>query len=110
MDLRVNRTMSPLWSPVTKLKGLSAGVAHALALTTDNRVVPWGPDFGSGELEVPRRNMTDPFVAVAAGRNHSLMLRESGRVMSYGILEDEDVPDAARSNVTHIAAGWGFHA
>jgi alpha-tubulin suppressor-like RCC1 family protein len=79
-----------------------------MVLTADRRVVSWGPDFGTGELDVPALNAGDPVQAVAAGYNHSLLLLTSGRVVSFGLLRDEDVPAAARSSVTQVAAGWGF--
>jgi alpha-tubulin suppressor-like RCC1 family protein len=107
-ELGVPRADSPLFNGGGPLLYGLVSSQHVLALTADRRVVAWGPDFGTGELNVPALNASDPVQAMATGYNHSLLLLTSGRVVSFGLLKDEDVPEAARSAVTQVAAGWGF--
>jgi alpha-tubulin suppressor-like RCC1 family protein len=107
-ELGVPRSQSPLYVPQPLLKAVSFSVQSFMALTADNQVFTWGADNGVGQFNVPALNARDPALRMAAGYNHSLLLLTSGRVVSFGLYKDEDVPDAARTNVTHISAGWGF--
>jgi alpha-tubulin suppressor-like RCC1 family protein len=103
---------------------VSASPHHTVVLRADGGVVAFGADF-HGETQVPAElqpatagggggsggtGSQTTAVAVAAGYNHSLALTSSGRVVSFGLLGDDTVPDAARAGVTAIAAGDGFSA
>ncbi len=107
-ELGVPRSQGPLYVPQPLLKAVSFSVLSLMVLTADNQVFTWGADNGVGQFNVPALNSSDPVIEVAAGYNHSLLLLTSGRVLSFGLYKDQDVPEAARTNVTHITAGWGF--
>ncbi len=107
-ELGVPRSQSPLYVSQPLLKAVSFTVMNFMVLTADNQVFTWGADNGVGQFNVPALQASDPVLRMSAGYNHSLLLLTSGRVMSFGLYKDEAVPDAARSDVTHISAGWGF--
>jgi alpha-tubulin suppressor-like RCC1 family protein len=107
-ELGVPRSQSPLYVSQPLLKAVSFSVMSFMVLTADNQVFTWGADNGVDQFNVPALNSSNPVTEMAAGYNHSLLLLTSGRVVSFGLYKDEEVPDAARSNVTHISAGWGF--
>jgi hypothetical protein len=64
-------------------------------------VVPWGYS-GFGVFDVPR-GLTN-VMAVAAGRNHCLALRDSGTVIQWGLLIGDQIPHGL-ADVVAIAAG-----
>lgn len=106
-------------NPPAMPPGLGAGVTdvavgftHAAVVREDGSVAAWGED-ACGETRVPAEAAaTGAAIAVAAGHCHTLVLlaADGGRVVSFGELDDTTVPDAARANVTAIAAGRGFSA
>jgi hypothetical protein len=70
-----------------------------------NGVLAWGDDC-CGQTAVPAAAQ-NRMVAVAAGGQHTLALRNDGSVLAWGQNSDfqTDVPAAAQSNVVAIAAG-----
>jgi hypothetical protein len=91
---------------LTNVVAISAGYAHALALTSDGRVVAWG-DNSYNQTNVP--SDLSNVVAVAAGRSHSLALQTDGSVRAWGdnALGESTVP-AGITNVVAVSAGWYF--
>ena len=57
---------------------MSAGDFHTLALTSDSTIVAWGRN-DDGQCDVPEPNTG--YVAVAAGYDHSLALRDRKSVV-----------------------------
>jgi alpha-tubulin suppressor-like RCC1 family protein len=107
-ELGVPRSKAPLYVQQPVLKAVSFSMLSLMVLTADDQVFTWGADNGVDQFKVPALNASDPVIDVAAGYNHSLLLLTSGRVVSFGLYKDEDVPDAARTNVIRISAGWGL--
>ncbi|MBQ7336171.1 MAG: hypothetical protein IJW92_06845, partial [Clostridia bacterium] len=79
----------------TKFTKVSAGYDHVLAVTTDGKVYAWGSN-GQGQLgidSVSSANVptlvsaleTVKIVSVAAGKQYSLALSESGVVYAWGL-------------------------
>jgi alpha-tubulin suppressor-like RCC1 family protein len=80
-------------------KALAAGLTHVLALTTTGELWSWGSNesgkLGQGTLpggasvmRVPARiTASGPFVAIAAGAQHSLALHADGSVWAWGVNE-----------------------
>ncbi|HXS67335.1 MAG TPA: hypothetical protein VN761_00735, partial [Candidatus Polarisedimenticolia bacterium] len=71
----------PYVKPGTKFTKISAGLDHAMALTTDNLVIAWGGN-NSGDAVVPigLSNALD----VASGRAVSVVLNSDGTVTVWG--------------------------
>jgi alpha-tubulin suppressor-like RCC1 family protein len=80
--------------PGTKVKAISAGLAHGLALTTDGKVLAWG-DNNQGQLgngtsmpaDVPVPVELPPgstVTAIAAGNDHSSAITSTGQVLTWG--------------------------
>jgi alpha-tubulin suppressor-like RCC1 family protein len=80
--------------PGTRVRGIFAGCAHTLALTTAGKVLAWG-DNNNGQLgngttmssSVPVRPSMPAgasVTAVSAGCQHSLALTSKGRVLAWG--------------------------
>lgn len=97
------------WTPMTVPEGLTnenvisvaAGDGgQRLALTAQGQVVGWGNN-GTGQINVPAG--LGRIKAIATGYNHSLVLKEDGTVVAFGLYTQ--VPPGL-SNVVAIAAGW----
>lgn len=71
-----------------KVKEVSAGGMHSIALTTDGEVLMWGERWGDFSLVVQRCPRKLPGVhkiaRIAAGAFHNLALTETGQVLSWG--------------------------
>jgi alpha-tubulin suppressor-like RCC1 family protein len=95
-------------SGLGKVKAISAGGYHSLALKEDGTVVAWGWNH-FGECNVPEY-LKDPdkahVKAISAGRLHSLALKEDGTVVAWGWNHygECNVP-ADLKNAIAIAAG-----
>lgn len=74
---------------------VSCGTSHTLAITADGHVLSWGAALGgrlgnaapmdiTPQLPTPVTDNVCDIVSVAAGRNHSLALDESGRLWGWG--------------------------
>lgn len=87
---------------------LGAGRYHSLLLQ-GGRVIAIGLN-GQGETSVPALTEDLRYVAVAAGMQHTLLLRSDGVVKAFGLNLDgqTDVPTLPRPIVA-VAAG-GFHS
>lgn len=87
---------------------LGAGRYHSLLLQ-GGRVIAIGLN-GQGETSVPALTEDLRYVAVAAGTQHTLLLRSDGVVKAFGLNLDgqTDVPTLPRPIVA-VAAG-GFHS
>jgi alpha-tubulin suppressor-like RCC1 family protein len=105
---------APCAVPAAAASGVSAissGLAHALALKRDGRVIAWGcpGDFDRGQCAVPAA-ATSGVTAVSAGSEHSLAVK-NGRVIAWGCKDRASdageckVPAEAASGVTAVAAG-----
>jgi hypothetical protein len=66
---------------LTNAVALAAGLSHALALTSDGRVIAWGDDSYQ-QIDVPAQ--LSNVVAIAAGDYHSLALKADGTVTAWG--------------------------
>jgi len=81
---------------VAPLEGVSSGTRHGLALTPEGVAWAWGSDsagqLGRGDLACPLSVCAspaavlgaEPALAVAAGGQHSVILRADGRVLTTG--------------------------
>jgi alpha-tubulin suppressor-like RCC1 family protein len=87
------RTLPVAVKGLTNVTAISAGTETSLALLADGTVMAWG-DNGSGELgngstepmstvPVPVRGLTH-IVAITAGENFNLALRDDGTVWAWG--------------------------
>jgi hypothetical protein len=91
---------------LTNAVAISAGDAHALALTSDGRVVAWG-DNSANQTNVP--SDLSNVVAIAAGSSHSLALQADGTVRGWGDNTfGESTPPAGLTNVVAVSAGNYF--
>jgi len=107
----------------TDFVAISGGSFHALALKADGSIVAWGNN-GYGRCEqIPGgstllwigewgdtgrwQSNQKNFVAIAAGRYHSMALKSDGSVVAWGRDTDgqSTVPADAQSGVVAIAAG-----
>ena len=98
-------------SGLDRVKAVSVGQEHSVAVLDDGDVVAWGSneDFQLGDggtqaqsaLPVAVRGLQDGQArAVSAGADHSLALLDDGRVMAWGANEDGQLGDgeAGRGN------------
>jgi len=111
----------------TRVTALAAGLAHALALTSDGRLLAWGDnlsgDLGRGttaETPLPAAVSLPSGVrvtAIAAAGWSSLALTTNGTVLSWGAVTSSIVSDVDRPSpepmpsglrVSQIAAGDDF--
>jgi alpha-tubulin suppressor-like RCC1 family protein len=91
-----NMTQVPNFLPTNeKLRSVSAGAAHALALTESGKVYAWGLN-SSGQLGLGHTtNINTPtpvsalngkkIISIAAGDNHSLAMDDAFIVYSWGL-------------------------
>jgi alpha-tubulin suppressor-like RCC1 family protein len=104
-----------------KVAAATAGGLHALALTTDGRVLGWGDNFygqlgNSSAMEehvpvlvkLPGRTKVR---ALAAGRQYSMALTTSGRLLAWGRNEVGQLgigstTDSATPRRVHLPAGF----
>ncbi|MCS7461684.1 S-layer homology domain-containing protein [Paenibacillus doosanensis] len=77
----------------TNVLAIAAGSSHALALLDDNSVIAWGDNtygqLGNAVTETKtdrptRVNYTYDTKAIAAGSNFSMLLKENGKVWTWG--------------------------
>jgi alpha-tubulin suppressor-like RCC1 family protein len=112
--------------PLTSVRAISARGSHGLALLEDGTVFGWGwngdaqatgigqpaIDSTNGRVVLTGRLLTN-IIAVAAGRTHSLALRDNGTVIGWGRYSEHDrggemnLPPGL-TNIVAIAAGWDF--
>ncbi|MCW5554800.1 MAG: hypothetical protein KIS67_21885 [Verrucomicrobiae bacterium] len=100
---------------------IAAGSYHTVALKNDGTVVAWGGNE-NGQVTGTWAPVGGPYaataspvtlggqiltavIAIAAGGNHTVALKNDGSVVSWGSLDQTTVPVAAQSGVTAIAAG-----
>lgn len=116
----------PVPQDLAGVRSIAVGRSFALALKQDGTLVAWGSNSG-GQLDVPsaldvpdqsvsapRTYPTSPgeverprrFVAIAAGWEHSVALRNDGTVLAWGSNSrgQLDVPEAL-TGVVQVAAG-----
>lgn len=75
--------------PGLRVRQVSAGGMHSLALTEDGEVWMWGEPWGDFSMTInrsPRRiDATGGFVRIACGAFHNLALDDQGQCFSWGI-------------------------
>jgi alpha-tubulin suppressor-like RCC1 family protein len=109
----------------TNVVAISAGYNHSLALKRDGTVFGWGsnnegqatgvqtnrgpsnPGVSSGLVKLNGRVLSN-VVAVSAGHEYSLALKQDGTVLAWGNKRFYQAVPAGLSNVVAIAAGEGF--
>ena len=119
---RLRRTPVQVRLPVgVKVAAATAGLAHALALTTGGRVLAWGYNFygqlGDGSttdnlvpewVNLPRGTRVR---GLAAGRDYSMALTTGGRVLAWGHndlgqLGSGSTTDSATPRRVHLPGGF----
>ena len=124
-------TTQPAGTPVkilgqnlTDVAAIAGGYSHSVALKTDGTVIAWGLNSSgqclgtvAGGVAITTTTTGAPVKinnyvltgvsAIAAGNYHSLALKD-GTVVAWGSNSDGQctVPENAKYNVTHIAAGY----
>lgn len=115
------RVMVNLYSPPTCLSGvtdISGGEEHCLALTTNGTVYAWGRalecetgGFGSSwstPLASQCALLSGRFIAISAGRVHSMALRSDGTVWCWGGNSNGQLGNGTTSQFcTGVQAGSG---
>jgi len=110
-------------SPNSDFVAIAVGADHSLGLKQDGSIVAWGANgywdggsiplqwFYTGQCDVPSPN--SGFIAIAAGYEHSLGLKQDGSIVGWGSNEDEygnwlgqATPPAGNDFVAISAAGW----
>ena len=84
--------------PLARVKAIAAGAEHTIALTEDGKVLAWGANW-AGQLgdgaTVPQstpvpvksqdgQGRLEGIIAIAAGTEHSVALRDDGTVWAWG--------------------------
>lgn len=84
--------------PLARVKAIAAGAEHTIALTKDGKVLAWGANW-AGQLgdgaTVPQstpvpvkghdgQGRLEGIIAIAAGTEHSVALRDDGTVWAWG--------------------------
>ena len=119
---RLRRTPVQVRLPAgVKVAAATAGLAHALALTTGGRVLAWGYNFygqlGDGSttdnlvpewVNLPRGTRVR---GLAAGRDYSMALTTGGRVLAWGHndlgqLGNGSTTDSATPRRVHLPGGF----
>lgn len=87
-----------------------AGEDFSLALTEEGKLVIWGNPSITNKIPDALKN--GGVVDIVAGQDHALALTDAGEVYAFGTNSlasaVTNIPDAARSGVTGIAAGSTF--
>ena len=103
-DGSAGQTLVP--AAVGKVRSISAGAAHSLALRTDGTAIAWGQNtYHQTEVPAGLRNV----VSISAGAYHCLALTSSGTVGAWG--RDTEGQSPAPSGLlpaTAVAAGATF--
>jgi len=89
---------------LTNIIQISAGVSHALALSSSGTVIAWG-DNTYRQCSVPS-GLTN-VVQVQAGNNYSLALKNDGTIMGWGTGALSQVPTGL-TNIVQISAGANY--
>lgn len=93
----------------TKVRAVSAGGQHSLAITSTGRVLAWGVNFdlqlGDGTTATERHRPVAvklpagvTVTAAAAGNDHSLALTRAGGVLAWGSDRDGGLGDGSPDN------------
>ncbi|MGC5236843.1 CAP domain-containing protein [Streptomyces albogriseolus] len=124
---RLHQT-TPAYAIIRKIRAISAGIGHGLALQADGTLQSWGlnayGELGIGHYfpSLPRRvpGLSD-VRAIAAGIGHSLALTRSGRVWAWGDNQWGQLGNGSNVNrltpfevptldeIISLAPGLGFH-
>lgn len=85
-DPGMNKKLETIPEEAGKLKGISAGLDHVLAVNTDNVVLTWGNDFVRKLSAVPKELTTGeiPIRQVVAAAQYSLVLTEESYLYMWG--------------------------
>jgi formylglycine-generating enzyme required for sulfatase activity len=89
---------------LTNIVQVAAGDAHSAALTGDGVVHVWGH-----RSSVTNKPSLLPVNAIASGWYHMVALQNNGEVRTWGQAttgQDNTVPDAAKTDVVKVAAGF----
>lgn len=108
----------PAPTGLSNVVAIASGLVHHLALKSDGTVFGWGSRvasgvpsttyYSSGVVELGGRVLSN-VVAIAAGGNNSMALKNDGTVVAWGDngFHQTDIP-AGLSNVVAIAVGGNF--
>ena len=103
----------PSQSDAPRVKAIAAGADHSLALMSDGRVLAWGANadgqLGDGSVDdsstpVQVKHAQGPggllrrIKAIAGGSLHSLAIRSSGHVLSWGDGQSGQIGDGAKAD------------
>lgn len=108
-DDELGQTTVP-WAARSGVEKVVAGEDYSLALKGDGSLVIWGnPSITN---KIPEALKVAGATDIAAGQNHALALTPSGEVYAFGTnslaTAVTNIPEAAKSGVTGIAAGSTF--
>ncbi len=107
VEITTNQSTPVAVSNATSVVAISAGSIHSLVLKSDGTLLSWGND-GSGQLGDGGTNtsQTTPvavfnatgIVAISAGANHSLALKDNGTMLAWG----SDIGGQLGNDVTKV--------
>lgn len=107
-DGTVQQRSGPVCIPISGVIAVATGISHSVALRSDLTVWTWGDDsfgqLGNGTTITVGRTVPiavpglNGFIAVAAGRFHSLALKNDGTVWSWGNNSFGQLGDGSTAN------------
>lgn len=108
---------NPVMVPnVSRIKQLSVGFSHALALTEDNRVLSWGSNYYGALGREPRRELPmdaaeevqglNDVISVVAGNGISTVLKKDGTVWVWGANWHAQFGNGERTDPPGVGYGY----
>src|SRR5262249_6131636 len=99
--LTANASAAGAYSVIVSNAAGATNATWQISLLVPGSVTAWGAD-GAGQSDTPPLTNV---LAVAAGRAHSLALREDGRVISWGDNAYGQTNTSGLTNIAAVAAG-----